>query len=116
MTKPARWVHTAKETYRYARIWPDDVEGWHRCKYHLHGVWALCVLQVNSSETVYRDFQKLTLQESPGSVPAGRLPRSKEVILTNDLIDVARPGEEIDVTGGRTSVVWCGGGFTSMCV
>lgn len=56
-------------------------------------------LQINSSETVYRDYQKLTLQESPGSVPAGRLPRHKEVILTHDLIDCARPGEEIEVTG-----------------
>lgn len=55
--------------------------------------------QVNSSETVYRDYQKITLQESPGSVPAGRLPRHKEVILTNDLIDCARPGEEVEVTG-----------------
>ncbi|KAL6761861.1 minichromosome maintenance protein 2 [Haematococcus lacustris] len=54
---------------------------------------------INSSETVYRDYQKVTLQESPGSVPAGRLPRHKEVILTHDLIDCARPGEEIDVTG-----------------
>ncbi|KXZ54800.1 hypothetical protein GPECTOR_4g871 [Gonium pectorale] len=54
---------------------------------------------VNSSETVYRDYQKLTLQESPGSVPAGRLPRHKEVILTHDLIDCARPGEEVEVTG-----------------
>lgn len=39
------------------------------------------------------------MQESPGSVPAGRLPRSKNVVLLHDLIDVARPGEEIDVTG-----------------
>jgi DNA replicative helicase MCM subunit Mcm2 (Cdc46/Mcm family) len=54
---------------------------------------------VNSSQTVYRDYQKLTLQESPGTVPAGRLPRQKDVILLNDLIDCARPGEEIDVTG-----------------
>ena len=35
--------------------------------------------QINTKETVYRNFQKVTLQESPGSVPAGRLPRSKEV-------------------------------------
>lgn len=46
-------------------------------------------------QTVYRNYQKLTLQESPGIVPAGRLPRYKEVILLNDLIDCARPGEEI---------------------
>ncbi|CAI0381434.1 unnamed protein product [Linum tenue] len=42
--------------------------------------------------------KKLTLQESPGIVPAGRLPRHKEVILLNDLIDCARPGEEIKLT------------------
>ncbi|MBA0683209.1 hypothetical protein Goari_024883 [Gossypium aridum] len=54
-------------------------------------------------QTVYRNYQKLTLQESPGTVPAGRLPRYKEVILLNDLIDCARPGEEIEVTGIYTN-------------
>ncbi|KAL8482703.1 hypothetical protein ACS0TY_025661 [Phlomoides rotata] len=49
-----------------------------------------------SSQTIYRNYQKLTFQESPGIVPAGPLPRYKEVILLNDLIDCARPGEEID--------------------
>ncbi|KAG6651442.1 hypothetical protein CIPAW_06G111400 [Carya illinoinensis] len=53
---------------------------------------------VNIEQTIYRNYQKLTLQESPGIVPAGRLPRYKEVILLNDLIDCARPGEEIEVT------------------
>ena len=52
-------------------------------------------------ETIYRNYQKLTLQESPGTVPAGRLPRHKEVVLLFDLIDKARPGEHIDVTGAR---------------
>jgi DNA replication licensing factor MCM2 len=54
---------------------------------------------VNSEQTVYRNYQKMTLQESPGSVPAGRLPRHREVILLWDLIDVAKPGEEVEVTG-----------------
>ena len=53
---------------------------------------------------MYQDYQKLTLQESPGTVPAGRLPRQKQVILLNDLIDCARPGEEIEVTGGGCGV------------
>ncbi|KAG8956211.1 MCM DNA helicase complex subunit [Tulasnella sp. 424] len=43
--------------------------------------------------------QRLTLQESPGSVPAGRLPRHREVILLWDLIDTAKPGEEVEITG-----------------
>ena len=54
---------------------------------------------INTMQTVYRNYQKITLQESPGSVPAGRLPRHKECILLCDLIDQARPGEHIDVTG-----------------
>eukprot|EP00002_Diphylleia_rotans_P025588 TRINITY_DN5063_c0_g1_i3.p1 TRINITY_DN5063_c0_g1~~TRINITY_DN5063_c0_g1_i3.p1 ORF type:complete len:1064 (+),score=262.09 TRINITY_DN5063_c0_g1_i3:63-3254(+) len=54
---------------------------------------------LNNEQTVYRNFQKITLQESPGTVPAGRLPRAKEVILLGDLIDSARPGEEIEITG-----------------
>lgn len=37
----------------------------------------------------------MTLQESPGSVPAGRLPRHREIVLLWDLIDSAKPGEEI---------------------
>lgn len=54
---------------------------------------------VNSEKTLYRNYQRVTLQESPGTVPPGRLPRHREVILLWDLIDVAKPGEEIDVTG-----------------
>ena len=54
---------------------------------------------VNSEKTIYRNYQKLTLQESPGTVPAGRLPRTREVILLWDLIDKAKPGEEIEITG-----------------
>ncbi|KAF2147424.1 uncharacterized protein K452DRAFT_261914 [Aplosporella prunicola CBS 121167] len=54
---------------------------------------------LNAERTVYRNYQKLTLQESPGTVPAGRLPRHREVILLWDLIDSAKPGEEVDITG-----------------
>ncbi|EXJ63982.1 minichromosome maintenance protein 2 [Cladophialophora yegresii CBS 114405] len=53
---------------------------------------------LSTDKTVYRNYQKLTLQESPGTVPAGRLPRHREVILLADLIDKAKPGEEVDVT------------------
>jgi DNA replication licensing factor MCM2 len=58
---------------------------------------------LNQELTHYRNYQKMTLQESPGSVPAGRLPRSKEIILLHDLIDCARPGEEVEVTGIYTN-------------
>ena len=48
---------------------------------------------------MYKNYQKLTLQESPGTVPPGRLPRQREVILLWDLIDSAKPGEEVEITG-----------------
>ena len=54
---------------------------------------------LNSERTIYRNYQKLTLQESPGTVPAGRLPRHRDIILLWDLIDRAKPGDEIEVTG-----------------
>jgi len=54
---------------------------------------------INSRETMYRNYQSIKLQESPGKVPAGRLPRTKVVILTGDLVDMCRPGDEIEVTG-----------------
>jgi len=55
--------------------------------------------RVNNEQTVYRNYQKMTLQESPGSVPPGRLPRHREVILLWDLVDSVKPGEEVEVTG-----------------
>ncbi|KIY50330.1 DNA replication licensing factor cdc19 [Fistulina hepatica ATCC 64428] len=54
---------------------------------------------LNSEQTIYRNYQRMTLQESPSSVPAGRLPRQREVILLWDLIDSAKPGEEVEITG-----------------
>lgn len=54
---------------------------------------------VNNLETIYKDFQKITVQEIPGTVPPGSLPRSKEVLLYYDLIDSCRPGDEVDVVG-----------------
>ncbi|KAF2455208.1 MCM2/3/5 family-domain-containing protein [Lineolata rhizophorae] len=54
---------------------------------------------LNSERTVYRNFQKVTLQESPGTVPPGRLPCRRDVVLLWDLIDSVKPGEEVAVTG-----------------
>jgi len=54
---------------------------------------------LNAEETIYRNYQKITVQESPGSVPPGRLPRNKDVILLWDLVDGCKPGDEIELTG-----------------
>ncbi|CDK25118.1 unnamed protein product [Kuraishia capsulata CBS 1993] len=55
--------------------------------------------KMNSEKTLYRNYQRITVQDSPGSVPAGRLPRHKEIILLWDLVDSVKPGEEVEVTG-----------------
>ena len=54
--------------------------------------------EINQEETLYKNYQRITLQESPGRVSAGRLPRSKDVILTGDLCDQVKPGDEIELT------------------
>eukprot|EP00804_Cyclotella_cryptica_P006578 CCRYP_008567-RA/>CCRYP_008567-RA protein AED:0.17 eAED:0.17 QI:0/0.6/0.5/1/0.6/0.5/6/149/788 len=55
--------------------------------------------KLNSSRSRYRNYQRVNLQERPGSVPPGRVPRTKEVVFLDDLVDIARPGEEVEVTG-----------------
>ncbi|KAK9747386.1 MCM P-loop domain [Popillia japonica] len=58
---------------------------------------------INMEQTIYRNYQKVTLQESPGRIPAGRVPRSKDCILLADLCDRCKPGDEVDVTGVYTN-------------
>ncbi|BFZ08073.1 hypothetical protein BsWGS_11112 [Bradybaena similaris] len=55
--------------------------------------------EINMEQTVYKNYQRITIQESPGKVPAGRLPRSKDAILLDDLVDTCKPGDEIELTG-----------------
>jgi len=54
---------------------------------------------LKNDQTIYQNYQRVTIQESPGSVPAGRLPRAKDVILLADLVDSIKPGDEISLTG-----------------
>uniref|UniRef100_A0A1I8GJF4 DNA replication licensing factor MCM2 n=1 Tax=Macrostomum lignano TaxID=282301 RepID=A0A1I8GJF4_9PLAT len=54
--------------------------------------------ELNSEQTVYKNYQRVSLQESPGSVPPGRLPRAKDVILLEDLVDSCKPGDEVELT------------------
>ncbi|XP_058821808.1 DNA replication licensing factor Mcm2 [Topomyia yanbarensis] len=58
---------------------------------------------INMEQTLYRNYQKITLQESPGRIPAGRIPRSKDCVLLSDLCDQCKPGDEIEVTGIYTN-------------
>ena len=48
--------------------------------------------RIHKVKTIYRNHQKMTIQESPSQVLPGRIPRQKEVIIVGDNIDSARPG------------------------
>ena len=70
----------------------------HRNRSFLFGKLTLITLSqvlFLSSQTIYQNFQKIKIQESPSKVAAGRLPRYKDVILTGDLVDSCKPGDEI---------------------
>jgi len=47
----------------------------------------------------FTDWQKLRLQEHSSKIPAGSMPRSIDVILRHDLVDTAKPGERVLITG-----------------
>lgn len=49
--------------------------------------------------TQFGDWQKIRLQENTSNVPAGCMPRTMEVLLRNDAVEVAKPGDRVAVTG-----------------
>ncbi len=50
-------------------------------------------------ESVFIDNQRVTVQERPEDLPPGQLPRSINVELKDDIVDIARPGDRIVLTG-----------------
>lgn len=102
-------------------VFPELKESWYRCRgcsnlegpfynntteegrVHL-GSCMICSAGKDSyvledQNCIYRNYQKWTIQETPGSVPPGRVPRHKDVMILNDLVDSARPGDEVEITG-----------------
>lgn len=49
--------------------------------------------------STYKDTQTLLLQEFPEKIPTGQLPRTIEVLLEQDLVDAARPGDRAEIVG-----------------
>jgi hypothetical protein len=52
-------------------------------------------LEIEYGYCKYKDCQTLVLQEMPEKSRVGQLPRSVEVVLENDLVDHAKPGDRI---------------------
>ncbi len=96
----AYYVHVDSED-RHGFYWPELGELGERLE--KPPVCPICgktgKLQLDMTRSKFIDWQKIVVQERPEEVPPGQMPRSIEVILTSDLVDVARPGDRITVTG-----------------
>ncbi|MEM4810505.1 MAG: Minichromosome maintenance protein MCM, partial [Thermofilum sp.] len=52
-----------------------------------------------AEKSKFVDVQKFVLQEKPEELPPGQLPRSIEVVVRDDLVDIVRPGDRATVVG-----------------
>jgi replicative DNA helicase Mcm len=52
-----------------------------------------------SKESTFLNSQEIRIQEKPEDLPPGQLPRSMDVKLLEDLVDTARPGDRVSITG-----------------
>ncbi|RLI27127.1 hypothetical protein DRO58_04805, partial [Candidatus Bathyarchaeota archaeon] len=51
------------------------------------------------SESEFIDYQELRVQEKPEDLPPGQLPRWLNIRVYDELVDVARPGDTVAITG-----------------
>ena len=56
-------------------------------------------LRIDPEESKFIDFQIVRLQELPEDLPPGQLPHYIDVTIKQDLVDNARPGDRIILTG-----------------
>ena len=55
--------------------------------------------ELDDLKTEFMDFQVIKIQEMPEELPPGQLPQSFDVNLTGDIVNTARPGDRVFLTG-----------------
>lgn len=55
--------------------------------------------KLDELKCTYINYQVLRIQELPEELPPGQLPRQLDIRLYGDIVDVARPGDRVVVTG-----------------
>ncbi|MBD3212339.1 MAG: hypothetical protein GF311_07010 [Candidatus Lokiarchaeota archaeon] len=58
-----------------------------------------------TKKSEFIDWQSITIQEVPEDLPAGRIPRSVQAILTQELVDYVKPGDRVKLMGIFRSVL-----------
>ena len=57
------------------------------------------LLETEFGLSKYSDHQKLIIQEMPERAPPGQLLCSVEVTVSNDLCDLCKPGDRVQIAG-----------------
>jgi len=70
-------------------------------------------LQTEFGLSKFKDHQTLSVQEMPEKAPAGQLPRSVDIIADNDLVDMAKPGDRVQIIGNFRCMPGKKGGYTT---
>ncbi|MEM2904875.1 MAG: minichromosome maintenance protein MCM [Candidatus Bathyarchaeia archaeon] len=55
--------------------------------------------EFSQSDSTFINYQEVRAQERPEDLPPGQTPRWLDVKLTEDLVDLARPGDHVSITG-----------------
>ncbi|XP_076240514.1 minichromosome maintenance 3 isoform X2 [Calliopsis andreniformis] len=70
-------------------------------------------LETEFGLSTYKDHQTLTIQEMPEKAPTGQLPRSIDVVCDNDLVDMCKPGDRVQIVGSFRCLPGKQGGYTT---